>query len=140
MEGHSSRINEFKQFVKNHPKLIEDVRHSKRTWKETYEDWIVLGEDHEMWNDYRTNKKSKTTVNSPKGSAGKQKEDPMKHIISLLKNVDMNEVNQYVSQFNGALSNVQELLQQFQKYKPQQPQQNFQPYNQWSSNPYQQHR
>jgi hypothetical protein len=132
VEGKSSRINEFKEFVREHPKLIEDVRKNNRSWKETYEDWVILGEDHEIWDHYR----SKSGKKSETGTRKKGRQDEtLKSILSLLKNVDLNQVNQYASQFNGALTNVQELVQQFQKSKtPQQP--SHYPYNYGQPYPY----
>ena len=41
-ELHPSVV-EFKQFVKSHPKLVEQVRKQQKTWKELYEDWYLFG-------------------------------------------------------------------------------------------------
>lgn len=35
-------INDFKQFVKKHPKLIKEVRKEQRSWQDVYENWVTL--------------------------------------------------------------------------------------------------
>ncbi len=42
-------VIKFKEFVKNNPKLIQEVRKGKATWQELYEDWYVLGEEDKRW-------------------------------------------------------------------------------------------
>lgn len=116
------RIERFKQFVRKHPQLIEEVKNSERTWQQTYEDWLVLGEDHEIWEPYRQKNGGKNIRKTPDNAGNKKQtakgDDPLKAIFSLLKNIDLQQINEYVSQFNGTLSGVQELLEQFQKNKP----------------------
>lgn len=36
-------INDFKQFVKKHPKLIKEVRKEQRSWQDVYENWVLFG-------------------------------------------------------------------------------------------------
>ncbi|BCE14284.1 hypothetical protein RSC3_01640 [Bacillus paralicheniformis] len=38
-----SSIDEFKQFIKRHPKLISEVRKQEKSWQEVYENWVLLG-------------------------------------------------------------------------------------------------
>ena len=42
-------VLQFKEFVKNNPKIIQEVRKGKATWQELYEDWYLLGEDDSRW-------------------------------------------------------------------------------------------
>ncbi len=46
-------IDDFKQFVKKHPKLIQNVRKEQRRWQEVYENWVLLGEDDPIWNPFK---------------------------------------------------------------------------------------
>lgn len=48
-----SSIDEFKQFIKRHPKLISEVRKQEKSWQEVYENWVLLGEDDSIWDPYR---------------------------------------------------------------------------------------
>ncbi|XMB87047.1 spore coat protein YlbD [Mycoplasmatota bacterium WC44] len=38
-------IEEFREFVKNYPKLKFKVRDGERTWQNIYEEWSMLGEE-----------------------------------------------------------------------------------------------
>lgn len=46
-------INDFKQFVKKHPKLIKEVRKEQRSWQDVYENWVLFGEKDPIWDPYR---------------------------------------------------------------------------------------
>lgn len=50
-------INDFKQFVKKHPKLIKEVRKEQRSWQDVYENWVLFGESDPIWDPYREPKK-----------------------------------------------------------------------------------
>ena len=42
-------VIKFKEFVKNNPALIKEVRNGNSTWQEMYEDWFLLGEEDNRW-------------------------------------------------------------------------------------------
>ena len=52
-------VQDFKLFLKDNPKIVRDVRMGKKTWQEIYEDWSLLGEDDEIWNEFKEEKKVK---------------------------------------------------------------------------------
>ena len=43
---------EFKSFVRKHPKLVTYIKDGKTTWQKFYEMFDLYGEDSEVWNDY----------------------------------------------------------------------------------------
>ena len=49
-------IDEFKQFVRRHPKLIQEVQTQEKSWQSLYENWVMFGEEDEMWSPYRQSK------------------------------------------------------------------------------------
>jgi hypothetical protein len=107
-------VQEFKNFIKKHPKLITAVRNNERTWKDTYEEWFLLGEDHDTWKQYKDD------------SSGEQQgsqAEMLKNILGMVKNVDMNQLQNNISQVSGAISSIQEILQTFQKPQQHHPQQ-----------------
>ena len=53
-----SRMEEFRSFVNNYPKIREDVVNNKRTWQSIYEDFVILGPDSNVWDQYKERKKS----------------------------------------------------------------------------------
>ncbi|OOE12056.1 spore coat protein YlbD [Fictibacillus arsenicus] len=105
-------IESFKEFVHKHPELIKEVQKNKRPWKEVYQDWIVLGEEHESWNQYSKEKKKQHDKRT--SSAKKMKAElTIGDIIAGLSKLQINDVQKYLSQFGSLMDAVQELLQQF---------------------------
>ena len=48
------KVNEFKDFVRNHPGLKDDVAAGKSTWQNFYESWFLYGADDRQWEPYKT--------------------------------------------------------------------------------------
>lgn len=109
-------IESFKEFVQKHPELIKEVQKNKRPWKEVYQDWIVLGEEHESWNQYSKGKKKQQNKqpNQRTSSAKNTKADlTIGDIIAGLSKIQINDVQKYLSQFGSLMDALQELLNQF---------------------------
>jgi hypothetical protein len=112
--ANKSSINEFKAFVKKHPKLIKAVRNKEKTWKETYEEWYLLGEDDDVWEKY------KGSIEDNKNDAGDGQPEVLKHLVGVFKNMDINQLQNNITQVSGAISSIQEIIGSFQK--PNHPQ------------------
>ncbi|XJZ28380.1 YlbD family protein [Bacillota bacterium Lsc_1132] len=102
-------VLKFKEFVKNNPKVIQEVRKGKATWQELYEDWYLLGEDDERWNLMGSEEKSETA-----SGENDQKNDWMSNIMGMLKKVDPNQVQHHMNNLSQAIGAIQGLLSQFQ--------------------------
>lgn len=98
-------IEQFKQFVKKHPKIIEEVRQGRKTWKELYNDWYVFGEDDDMWDEYRP-----SDVKQDQG-------DLMQKLASYVKQLDVNELQTYIANVQQAIASIQEVVRQMQQTK-----------------------
>ena len=48
------KVNEFKEFVRSHPGLKDEVGSGKSTWQNLYETWYLYGADDGQWNQYRS--------------------------------------------------------------------------------------
>jgi len=105
-------IESFKEFVNKHPELIKEVKKNKRPWKEVYQDWIVLGEEHESWNQYTKDRKNKEDSRSSK-TQSKRPELTIGEIVAGLSKLQISDVQKYLSQFGSVMDAVQELLKQF---------------------------
>lgn len=46
-------IQQFKEFVNHHPKMVHEVRSGHKTWQQFYEEWYLLGEEDPIWATYR---------------------------------------------------------------------------------------
>ncbi|ODG89815.1 MULTISPECIES: YlbD family protein [Bacillaceae] len=110
-ENNRPSIEQFRQFVMEHPKLREEVKTGKKTWQQYFEDWYYKGEDHEMWDEYRNDtntksqKKTAKTEQSEEGYVGK--------VISFVKNLDPDQIQGHLTNVNSTLTNIQQLISQF---------------------------
>ncbi|BBU39943.1 hypothetical protein APP_22350 [Aeribacillus pallidus] len=107
-----SKLELFKQFIKKHPKLIEEVRKEKKTWKEIYEDWQLLGEEDPLWNKYRSN-----SMKSRKHQQG----DFLKNILQTFQHLDVETVNKHLYKMNDAISTIQNLLKEIESSRKSDP-------------------
>lgn len=118
-------IDQFKQFVKKHPGLVKEVREKRKTWKDLYEDWFILGEEDAMWEQYKKNGNETDTnqgedSKAPKGQKGTN--EFIGQMMDTMKKMDMDELQRHIANVSGAISNIQQLLEQFQSNKePNQP-------------------
>ncbi len=107
-------VIKFKEFVKNNPKLIQEVRKGKATWQELYEDWYVLGEEDKRWETVG----SETNSESEKSTSAKG--DWMSNIMGAVKNMDPNQVQHHINNLSQAIGAIQGVLSQFQLNNPNQ--------------------
>ncbi|WP_338786676.1 YlbD family protein [Metabacillus sp. FJAT-53654] len=98
-------VQQFKEFVKEHPKLVQEVRKGNKEWQEVFEDWYLLGEKDVVWKQYKDE-------NSEEQSEEK-KADFMSQMFSAVKNMDMNTVNHHISNMSSTISTIQGLFDQF---------------------------
>ena len=54
------KVNEFKDFVRSHPGLKEEVATGKSTWQNLYESWYLYGGDDGQWDQYKVEQISNT--------------------------------------------------------------------------------
>ncbi len=104
MEGNEQRLHpdveRFKQFMRKHPKLIAEMRRNNQSLQSLFEEWVILGEDHERWAPYREESNEQIEL-SP--------------LVSILKQVDMNEVQNLLGQLSNVLASIQTIIQSFQR-------------------------
>lgn len=115
--------DEFKEFVKNNPKLISYVKNNEMTWQKFYEMYDLYGEDENVWKDYigKKEEKNSTTQNEVKaGLAGLT----LSEIINWLKNVDLDGLQEGIGNVQRVLGVVQDFSKKDNKeevkntYKP----------------------
>ncbi|NRD78756.1 hypothetical protein HPT25_15445 [Bacillus sp. BRMEA1] len=102
-------IQKFKEFVKNNPNLIQEVRKGKSTWQELYEDWYLLGEEDQRWE--RLGEETETE-SSPKQTESKG--DFMSNMMGMFKKMDQNQIQSHLNNLSQAIGAIQGLLSQFQ--------------------------
>ena len=90
----------FKAFVKNNPNLVNYVKNNEMTWQKFYEMYDLYGEEHDIWNNYRTN----NTSNNQSGNFM----DNFKSIFDLLKGVDLKNVQKTLTGLDKAIGTFRE--------------------------------
>jgi hypothetical protein len=106
-------ILKFKEFVRNNPKIIQEVRKGNSTWQELYEDWYLLGEDDARWDSIGEKKSS-----VKEGESTDNKTDWMSTVTGMLKKMDPNQVQHHINNLSQAIGAIQGLLTQFQGSNP----------------------
>lgn len=81
----------FKEFVKSNPKIIDYVKNKKGTWQELYEIYSIYGEDENIWNKY---------INEDKG---------INELINIIKNVNLDSIKTTVDGLQKVVSILQNI-------------------------------
>ncbi|WP_408010861.1 spore coat protein YlbD [Pseudalkalibacillus sp. A8] len=127
----NEKVEQFKMFVRSHPGLIDHVKNGNQTWQDVFTEWNLLGEDHEQWGNYieRDIGVSSTTEAKPKKKGKNVNDLSVGEILTMFKNLDIDEVRQYTSQISSAMAGIQDMLQQFQKGPGKRPPYPNSPFN-----------
>ncbi|KEK25865.1 YlbD family protein [Bacillus gaemokensis] len=105
-------VQQFKEFVNHHPKMVHEVRNGQKTWQQFYEEWYLLGEKDETWRVYKADGEA---VSSPmKESTDEPTVDLMGQMLSFLKKLDVEQMQQHLANVTSAIGSVQQVIQQFQ--------------------------
>lgn len=96
----ASRMDEFRQFVSKYPKIRDDVTSGKKTWQNIYEDWVILGEQSDVWNVYKEQKKETIDFLSS---------DNLKNIMAYVKKINPDSISK-------TLNTIQKVLQISQSF------------------------
>lgn len=102
-------IQKFKSFVKNHPKMVMEVRGGNTTFQELFEEWYLLGEEDPRWDIFKDGTEEK-------GSSSKkeEKKEWVPQILGAIKNMDPNQIQSHISNLSQALGAIQGVISQFQ--------------------------
>ena len=101
---------EFKQFVKENPKLIKFVKNNEMTWQKFYEMYDLYGKDENVWKDYigvteeQTNTVEKVEKASKSGIAGLS----LSEVVNWFKNVDLDGLQEGIGNVQRVLGVVQD--------------------------------
>ncbi|MCM3665762.1 YlbD family protein [Mesobacillus subterraneus] len=104
-------VQKFKEFVKAHPALIQEVRSGSTTWQELYEDWYLLGEDDPRWGTKSNSEKAE------KDDEQEKKTDWLGTIMGAVQNMDPEQLQGQIYNISQAIGAIQGVLSQFQGNK-----------------------
>lgn len=118
----SKKIEEFRSFVSKYPNIRNDVLNGKRTWQNIYEDWVLFGEDSDIWNKYsnRTESSNNTETKNSFDNATINEIKNMK-LEDLLSGDNLKNIWGYIKKINPdnlskTLNTVQKVLQITQSF------------------------
>ena len=112
-----ANIEEFKGFVKKNPKLIKYTKSGEMSWQKFYELYDLYGEDENTWKPYLRTAEVAAASTALRITS-------FADLMGLLKNVDLDSVQNGVSSIQRVLSVVQDLTGKEEKtevkqeYKP----------------------
>lgn len=85
------KVDDFKLFVKNNPRLISYVRDNKNTWQEFFELYDLYGDDTSVWNKYLDGDNNNSSSN------------PLSSIIDTVKKMDADKLQDGLSSMQKAI-------------------------------------
>jgi len=114
------KLNEFKDFVRNHPGLKDEVSSGKSTYQSFYEAWYLYGPDDKQWTRYKegssasSNSTDEVVANSDSETDAKSESginlnapEMVAQVFEYLQKVDIDKVQK-------AMGTVQQFIQIFQ--------------------------
>ncbi|MDG4655809.1 YlbD family protein [Ectobacillus antri] len=103
-------VQKFKEFVRNHPKMIYEVRNGSKTWQQFYEEWYLLGENDPIWQVYKQDGEQESVAAAQESvvAAG-----VMGQVMSFIKNINMDQVQYHLNNVTSTIGSVQQVIQQF---------------------------
>ena len=88
-------LENFKQFIKQNPQFANYIKDDSMTWQKFYELYDMYGEDSQIWDDYKEQKKKSTSLND---------------IIALAKNMDIDKLQDGVNSLSKAVGLFSDLF------------------------------
>ena len=93
--------DEFKEFIKSKPELVDLVKNKKYTWQDFYEVYDLYGNDDDVWNKYN-DEKSKIDSDDRKNAS-------ITELTNLVKNINIDNVQKYINNAQKAINVISEL-------------------------------
>ena len=106
-------VKKFKEFIKNNPNLLLEVREGTTTLQELYKEWYLLGEEDSRWERSADAKANKNE------DSGKGESDWMGKIMGVLKKMDPEQFQGQIHNISQAIGAIQGVLAQFTGNQPQ---------------------
>ncbi|WP_059104727.1 YlbD family protein [Shouchella shacheensis] len=114
-------VQKFKTFVSEHPGVSREIKNGPKSLQDFYEEWSVLGPNHEQWEAYKqTQSETESTDSSKskeetKSSSGASTGEMVSQLMGLVKKMNVEDLQNHLTQFSTVLGNVQNLMQSFQR-------------------------
>jgi regulator of replication initiation timing len=111
-------VQQFKEYVQDHPDLIKQVRSGRKTWQELYEEWYLFGEENSTLNENSKNRTKTSDTQkedtSPKEEEETAKKDWVASVLGAVKNMDPNQLQHHILSISSALGAIQGVISSLQ--------------------------
>ena len=107
---------QFKQFVKDNPKLVTYVNSKEKTWQEFYELYDLYGDDNNVWSKYLNNEEKKQEVVKENSN--------FSDLLAFLKTINLDSLQEGINSVQRVLgvfqdfSNKDTKVEEKKEYKP----------------------
>lgn len=91
-----SKKEEFKEFIRNKPELVEYIKNKDMTMQNFYEIYDVYGDSEDAWRPYERSVTPENIVNSRK-------------FTDIVKNINVDEIQKHINTAQKALGVVEDL-------------------------------
>ncbi len=113
-----SKIDEFKNFVKDNPRLIKYVKNNDMTWQKFYEIYDLYGDSKEAWKDFLDVDTAATVATAAAASTSTATSD----FMSWIKGIDLDSIREGVNSLQRVIGVMQDFNSSKQtnseEYKP----------------------
>lgn len=86
-----TKLEEFKEFAKLHPELINSIKDNSMTWQKFYELYDIYKDDENVWKPYLNKKEDNNHLN-------------INEISNIVKNIDSSKIQKHLSTAQKALN------------------------------------
>lgn len=107
-------VKQFKIFVKKNPHVLRDVKAGEKTLQDIFEEWMLFGEEDDIWESYLNDGEEKEKSGKKTGDDDNE-EDANIDVLDMLKNMNLNDIQHHLGQFSTVVQSVQELVSQFRQ-------------------------
>ena len=114
----------FKEFIRKNPKLINYVRKGEMTWQQFYEMYDIYGEENEIWNDYIKPKEEVIIKKEENKGAATLGALSLSEVVNWIKNVNLDSIQEGIGNMQRVLGVVQDfskenkMVKETNTYKP----------------------
>lgn len=105
--------DEFKEFVRKNPRLVNYVKTNEMTWQKFYEMYDLYGEEESVWKDYINNTNVESNIIDKKDNTVKQGKAgiaglTLSEVVNWFKNVDLDGLQEGIGNVQRVLGVVQD--------------------------------
>lgn len=110
---------EFKEFVRKHPKLIKYVKTGEMSWQKFYELYSLYDEDNEAWSEYLKDESEIRNTNNNSSINNSNTNFSASELFNMIKNVKPEVLQQNITSIQKFLGFISEFVGDKNTPKPQ---------------------